>query len=478
MIRNMSIPRRLRRYLTWFNSTESFWSFTKARSVREEIINEVVDYHRVLEGFAQSERLWDRDTQQLFATMVRPGSGDAWARELKTLFNLLGTAWVTAQNRIQLTDVGWELLQSADPIKLLEHQVRKYQLGNPQLGPALAESIRTIPHYVLLKLLLRSYPTPIKKDEFILFVMRVQNHSEISKVWALLDTYRSLSDKSREEFYDSVDKEFYEKLERVWSYAARFLTLPRYLEFAPGEVSIADLEEAKRILAWYDQGHNSHIVFISAKDWFSHYGGLDTTPNPLLAADYYRKMGDTKEAVTAYEEAIRQGMAPLNDSAEDYRCRINGEAAIEEWLVENLERIEPGLSLIERQYETSNAGRIDILATDSNDNYVVVELKRDMASDAALGQLLRYLGWVRLNLSDTNSIRGFVIGKDVDKHMGYAIQAHDVLTSLCNLRKYSDLGVRLKVKRTADDCSARVEDLTVSKAKRQRRRRRQRRGSG
>ena len=474
----MSIPRRLRRYLTWFNSTESFWYFTKARSVREEIINELVDYHHVLEGFAQSERLWDRDTQQLFATKVSPGSGDAWARELKTLFNLLGTAWVTAQNRIQLTDVGWELLQSPDPIKLLEHQVRKYQLGNPQLDPALAESIRTIPHYVLLKLLLRSYPTPIKKDEFILFVMRIQNHSKISAVWALLDAYRSLSDKSREEFSDSVDKEFYKKLERVWSYAARFLTLPRYLEFAPGQVSIADHDEAKRILVWYDQGHNTHVVFRSPKDWFSHYGGVDTTPNPLLAANYYRKIGDTKEAITAYEEAIRKGMAPLNDSAEDYRCRINGEAAIEDWLVEHLERIEPGLSLIGRQYETSSAGRIDILARDSDDNYVVVELKRDMASDAALGQLLRYLGWVRLNLSGPNSIRGFVIGKDVDKHMGYAIQAHDVLTSLCNLRKYGDLGVRLKVKRTANDCNAWVEDLTVTKAKRQKRGGGRRCGSG
>ena len=473
----MSIPRRLRSYLTRFNATESFWSFTKARSVREEIIDEVVDYHRVLEGFAQGDRLWDRDTQQLFATQVRPGSGDAWARELKTLFTLLGTAWVTAQNRIQLTDVGWELLQSSDPIKLLEHQVRKYQLGNPQLDPALVESIHTIPHYVLLKLLLNSYPSPIKKDEFILFVMRVQNNSEISKVWALLDTYRSLSDESREEFSDSVDKKLYEKLERVWSYAARFLTLPRYLEFAPGQVSIVDHDEAQRILVWYDQGHNTHIAFRSPKDWFSHYGGLATTPNPLLAADYYRKLGDTDEAISAYKEALRKGMAPLNDSAEDYRCRINGEAAIEDWLVEHLERIEPGLSLIERQYETSSAGRIDILARDIDDNYVVVELKRDMASDAALGQLLRYLGWVRLNLSDTDSIRGFVIGSDVDKHMGYAIQAHDVLTSLCNLRKYGDLGVRLKVKRAANDCRAWVEDLTVPKAKRQKRRRRRRRRS-
>ena len=334
-------------------------------------------------------------------------------------------------------------------------------MGNPQLSGKLTGGISIIPHYVLLEFLLHSHPRPITKEEFTLFVLKVQKHSEIPAYLKLLDLYRSLLNGYWNQFWDDIDGGVYTKLRRVADYAARFLTLPRYLKSANGQLSIADLNEAKRILAWYKQGHDSHIAFKSRKDWFSHYGSLNSSPNSLLASDYYRKVGEIEEAVTNYREAIRKGLAPLNDSAEDYRCRINGEAAIENWLINHLDRIEPGLVLVGRQYETSSAGRIDVLALDRKSNYVVVELKRDMASDVALGQILRYLGWVRLNLSEQKPVRGFIIGKDIDRHLGYAIEAHDMLPSLCNPLRYGDLGARLKIRRTAKDCRAWVEDVGV-----------------
>ena len=413
-----------------------------------------------LEDFVRAGRVWNFDSQQEFANSVKPGSDAAWARELKTLFNLLGSAWVTSNNKIQFTDVGWELLQSSDigPLKLLERQVRTYQLGNPQLSSRLTGNITIIPHYVLLRFLQYSYPTPISINEFILFVMKVQSHTEIPVFNNLLSLYRSLTDSTREWFRKTIDSNYFQTMGRVSSYAASFLTLPRYLKYAEGQISIANPDEVRRVLSWYDQGHNAHIAFESPKDWFSHYGGLDTTPNLLVAADYHRKMGNVEEAVVVYREALQKGIAPLNDSAEDYRCRIYGEAAIENWLIEHLERIESGLVFVDRQFETNSAGRIDILAQDKHDSYVVVELKRDKASDETLGQLLRYLGWVRLNLSQTKSVRGFVVGKDIDRHMGYAIQAHDALPEICNLVRYGDLGIQLKVKQTADGCCAWVED--------------------
>ena len=83
-----------------------------------------------------------------------------------------------------------------------------------------------------------------------------------------------------------------------------------------------------------------------------------------------------------------------------------------------------------------------------------------MASDAALGQLLRYLGWVRLNLSKPNSrVRGFVISSDIDRNMGYAVQADVVLQRLCCLVQYRELGIRLVVNRDGNDCRAWVEEL-------------------
>ena len=457
----MPIPTSISDYPDWYDEEDFFWSFTKARAVRKDIIDDIVLYHLVLEDFVNDRRVWDRQSQQEFADEVSWGSDAAWARELKTLFNLLGSAWVTAQNRVEFTDVGWELLQTDNPLSLLEHQVRKYQIGNPQLSSTLTSNITVIPHYILLEFLLQSYPQPLTNEECVLFLMKVRDNSELLPFQALLNAYREMTEDEREDFFEAIDEQFHRKLTRVWSYGARFLTLPRYVASHRGKISIVDLDETRRVRAWYSQGHNMHIDFRSQKDWFSHYGGLDTTPNPLLAADYYRKIGETEEAVAAYGQAIEKGLAPVNDSTEDYRCRINGEAAIEDWLVDHLDRIEPGLELIGRQYETSNAGRIDILAQDSDRNHVVVELKRDKASDVALGQLLRYLGWVRLNLSETDEVRGFVIGSDIDKHMGYAIRAHDLLPSLCNIMQYDDLGVRLRVRRTADSCHAWVEDTGV-----------------
>ena len=469
----MSIPRLLRSHRNRFNRAKEFWSFTKARAVRESIVTDIVEYQRVMQDFAEQSWLWDSDSQEVFASRVKPGTVTAWPREIKTLLTLLGTAWITQQRSIRLTEVGTELLNSSDPRILLEQQVRKYQLGNPELDQKLTGSIRTIPHYVLLKLLLDSYPKAISRQEFVLFVMTIKSHSQISTTWSLLRSFRQLSEKDLASFVNGIHGTRYQKLDRIAQYALRFLTLPPYLKLAAGQVSVADHEEAERILAWYDQGHSSHIAFQSLQDWFTHYGGLHTTPNPMVAADYYRKMGDAPRAGAAYEKAIRYRMTPLNDSAEKYRYRINGEAALEKWIVENLERIEPGLSLVERQYEASQAGRMDILARDREGNYVVIELKRDMASDEALGQLLRYVGWTRRHLAG-DAVRGYVIGDEIDKHMEYAIDAHDALGEICKLRTYGDLEVQLKIKGAGKRLKASVEDLRKAKSTPQRHGRRKR----
>lgn len=68
--------------------------------------------------------------------------------------------------------------------------------------------------------------------------------------------------------------------------------------------------------------------------------------------------------------------------------------------------------------------RIDILAVDKVTNdFVVIELKKGKESDPVVGQTLRYMGWVKENLCEsTQSIKGFIVCKDVDERLGYAIQ--------------------------------------------------------
>ena len=91
----MAISKKLIDYSRYFNAESNFWYFTKARAVKPESLPEIIHYHHVLkETVIVDGKTWNRETQREYANTVAPGSSPAWARELKTLFNLLGTAWV------------------------------------------------------------------------------------------------------------------------------------------------------------------------------------------------------------------------------------------------------------------------------------------------------------------------------------------------------------------------------------------------
>ena len=461
----MAISKKLIDYSRYFNTEGNLWYFTKARAVKPDSLPEIIRYHQVLkETVIVGGKTWNRETQREYANTVAPGSSDAWARELKTLFNLLGTAWVENDMKVKLTPTGEALLAGDDPGMVMERQVRKYQIGNPELSTGtsarLTDKVRLIPHKALIELLLSSYPKPITKDEFVIFVSRVLSPDDVDNAKELLESYRALSDSDREKFKDSLDPNVLLKIERIFSYAAQFLAFPRYLKYTPGRIEVADEEAAQRVLDWYDNGNDTHIAFSSRRDWFSHYGSIDATPNPLHAIDYYRKTRRVKEAVSAYRQATRKGLLLDDKSENGFECRIQGEAALEEWLVQNLHKLEDGLSLVEEQYQTEDAGRIDILAKDSQQGYVVVELKRDKASDSALGQILRYIGWVRLNLlSNDEMVRGYVVGDRFDDKIAYALLSNDAIDTMCRLIDYRRLGVRLDTSRTEEGCNAQVVEL-------------------
>jgi RecB family endonuclease NucS len=54
----------------------------------------------------------------------------------------------------------------------------------------------------------------------------------------------------------------------------------------------------------------------------------------------------------------------------------------------------------------------------------VLELKRDQTSDATIGQVLRYMGWVKNHLATPGEeVLGMVIARDSDDAMRYALTA-------------------------------------------------------
>lgn len=124
---------------------------------------------------------------------------------------------------------------------------------------------------------------------------------------------------------------------------------------------------------------------------------------------------------------------PSADSAHSTGC-FAAEAHLRDYLAVNLHLIEHGLELFSSESGTSGVeyktgiGRIDILARDTQGDFVVIELKVSRGPDDVAGQILRYVNWVRKHLSEGKRVRGVIIAQHISDKIKYAI-ASDPLVS-------------------------------------------------
>lgn len=108
------------------------------------------------------------------------------------------------------------------------------------------------------------------------------------------------------------------------------------------------------------------------------------------------------------------------------------EKYLEDFIVDNWDMINFGEEMklyedvngnIGKQYYTNDVGYIDILAQDKNDNFVVIELKKGRKNDEVIGQVLRYIGWVRENLCKKGQeVKGLIIVGNKDTKLEYALK--------------------------------------------------------
>jgi len=97
---------------------------------------------------------------------------------------------------------------------------------------------------------------------------------------------------------------------------------------------------------------------------------------------------------------------------------ISMENDLRDFLAENIFLVEKGLALVGKEYDTREAGRIDLLCKDKNGYYVVIELKKGRIGHEVVGQTLKYMGWVQKNLS--KKVRGIIIVNEPDDKLLYA----------------------------------------------------------
>ena len=105
------------------------------------------------------------------------------------------------------------------------------------------------------------------------------------------------------------------------------------------------------------------------------------------------------------------------------------EAQLRDFIAENLARIPINGAVLRVFMDPSDrngveyptgVGPIDILAIDGSRNFYVFELKLDRGPDRALGQLARYMGWVKTHLAGSNTVRGVLVARSIDERLRYA----------------------------------------------------------
>ncbi|CAN5893137.1 hypothetical protein BH11PSE13_BH11PSE13_34910 [soil metagenome] len=204
-----------------------------------------------------------------------------------------------------------------------------------------------------------------------------------------------------------------------------------------------------RVLDWFAKQYpklqpnslKAHLVQASTNDASRlHHKSTNQTDDLLFKVDtgQFRRYEPGKDPAPIRElvqgDVARQEV--LNEAAEeepeDEAEAVAGssefllEKDLQRYLAENLDCIEPGLRIYEddgvRGFEFDAGGRrIDILAVDKANNMVVLELKVSKGYDRVVGQLLRYVNWVRLNIAEpTQRVRGLIICRTISEDLRLA----------------------------------------------------------
>jgi hypothetical protein len=121
------------------------------------------------------------------------------------------------------------------------------------------------------------------------------------------------------------------------------------------------------------------------------------------------------------------------------------EAVIEQELERMMEAGEPihgrRLRMVGRQMVLEGCGRLDLLAEDlDSGDLVVIEVKRGLGSDQVVGQITRYMGWVKKHLANDRKVRGTIVASAADERLVYSVQNVPDVTILT----YTDHGLTFR----------------------------------
>ncbi|MCX6543508.1 MAG: endonuclease NucS [Acidobacteria bacterium] len=216
--------------------------------------------------------------------------------------------------------------------------------------------------------------------------------------------------------------------------ASKRLPLKQAYPFAEQHGLGADVERIRTMEIEWDRGYDSSVRRGYFVELFRRHGLLDA-----FRAEYW-PLGATPSGGRECERVLRlkdQYEAFLADGSDGDDLELPGdaeaadqefaaEADLRDFLAKNLGLIEAGLQVVERDGRSGIEfpvadGRIDILAVDRQQHFVVIELKLSRGRNKTLGQVLYYMAWVDAHLGN-GPCRGLIIAKEISPDLTLAVQ--------------------------------------------------------
>jgi RecB family endonuclease NucS len=339
---------------------------------------------------------------------------------------------------LTMTPAGLAFIEDkAKRTELMERLLWRYQLSNPVNDGA--KDFDLFPHLALLRILCALDDHRITRDEFILFVGRCRTAKDVPTTIKLIKAWRSLSIAEEDAVISALSKAEFSRRQTDSSYALGFHATASYLErFSDNRgrkgirLKAKAVDEVRKKLE-QSEGMDT-VKFADAPDAIAYYGSSEKAADPLANLDHLLDTSQWDKAVAAFRKLpkpLRGGRTPKQFQAEVFL-----ERDLENYLVKNMDKIEPGLKFKQKQYGI-RTGVIDLLGIAKNGDLVVVELKKVRASDKVFGQLCRYLGYMAEHEKPAGkTVRGYIVGSEIDIRLQYAAKVAPIgIVSLKRFRR-------------------------------------------
>ncbi len=153
-----------------------------------------------------------------------------------------------------------------------------------------------------------------------------------------------------------------------------------------------------------------------------------------LVSPHVPKGSDVQTAEEKFSLSKTEESDSISELENGFENTFGLERSLQEFLVENWKHtmlgnewvlFEEDGEVVGSYYNTGEVGVIDLLAKHCRDKlWLVVELKKGRSSDITVGQISRYMGWVRKNLaSEGENVKGLIISREIDRKLQYALDS-------------------------------------------------------